>query len=463
MATRQESKSEIRATREEWEAAMNRWYNSYRRGEHGRDLLERQYPLHFKLKENIKSLNGEPIVIFKGPEGHVYNKYAYRGMILNAKELGGIFTLTVFLSPNEMENWEGERVETVQLFQIDAVRKIFGITDEQRKEMKFFNLLNTLNLKRNENVIKIERDIRTYKESMMSMQRDIERYEKKLTELEDILKKTKVDNVTLEGMLDSFRQLGKNKKVFNAYVRDDSKMVVETEMLYAISKKTNKEDRRKKVGRLAFELSTQGIDYCKFTNLDYCYHSVEYRGSHYYLPNVKDQGICYGDNGTLMSDLVKSGNFYELVDFLILFFSLFPHDSGAPFINHGQWMKGRVRELKTNPFNVATNRKLWELYPGKVYAQSDEERKALMFAELEDFATNMGQRVAPVRNPLAWAWAAPNPEPTPIEVPTITLDDINRYEETVIRGNFETPTNIEVTTDETTEPEAPRDPDELVF
>lgn len=400
--TKQEVKSEIRATREEWTIAINKWGNVRHALGIGTRLLDDQYPLYFKLKENIKSLNGEPVLIVRAPNGHPLEGYPYKGMILNTKEIGGNYSLTVFFQTIEQETWDHERIESIQLYQVIPVRSGFVITEQQKKDMKFFNLLNIINAKKNESVINTERSLREHKESMMSMQRDVERYERKITELEEVLEKSKSNALTLEGMLDSFRELGKNKKVFNAFLKEDGKMIIETEMIYATSPKTQKADKRKKVGRLAFELTTNGIGNCKFVNLDYCYHSPEYPGSHYYLPNVKNMNVCYGDNGVLMDNLAREGSFYELVDFLILFFSLFPHDTGAPYIGHIKWLGGRVRELKSNPFEVSSNRKLWELYPGKQYKRSLEEKKALMFSELEDFVNNTTNRVAPVRNGLTW-------------------------------------------------------------
>lgn len=431
---KKEAKTEIRASRQEWDAAMNNWVSIYKRNLTGNYLLEDQYSMYFKLKENIKSLNGEPVVVIKSTDGGIYTSYPYKGMILNAKPMGDNFSLTVFFTPTDREPWNGERIEAVQLFQVIPVRAIEAATEEQKKEMRFFNLLNAINGEKNKNAVQLDRSIREHKELVVSLTRDIERYERKLTELEEALEKSKANNLTVEGMLDSFRELGKNKKIFNAFVTDAGKMVVETEMIYVISSKAKiqKEDKRKKVGRLVFELTTKGISTCRITNLDYCFHEAG-NPTHYSLPHVADYVICRGSNEALLDNLAKAGSFYELADFLILFFSLFPHDSGIPRVNHGTWYKNRVRELKKNPFTVTDNRKIWELYPGKIYAQSPEEKKALMFEELEAFANNREHRVAPVRQHITFTLPTINPAHWEIaELPTPPIArELRAYEQRI--------------------------------
>lgn len=360
-------RSKIEITREEWAEAEKRWTADYSSGRNrGQDLSERQLGLLGELQKNgVKALNGVAVLVIKDNGGSFFSSYPYRGMILNTKEINNEYVLTVLYYPSDHEGWDGERVEIVHLSQIDQVQEVFLPIQDQIKEMKLLQIINVINRSRKQNIINIENKRKDYLNAIASKEKDIASYKKTVALYDAQIKASQIPDLSKEEVLKFFRFLAKNKKVVNAYVNMAGEMIVETAMLYATTPVKLLENKKKPVGRMIFLLNTQGISYCRFANLDYCYHSPG-SGSyptHYPHPNISSTGICSGNNQKEMDDMCKNGQFYELVDFLLLFFSMFPHDSGGPHIQHETWMASKLPEPKANPWE--TDQRLWELYPGK--------------------------------------------------------------------------------------------------
>lgn len=326
-------------------------------------LLPKQIGLRKELQKNLKALNGEPILRIAGSDGGWFSSYCYKGMILNAKEIaGGDFELTVVLYPPPQGDWGEDQIVNVNLFEVIQVKDIYIPEAKDLKEEKFVSIVRGMNKQRNTQLINLERIHKDYKVGIEQKEKDIALFKRKINELEMKMKSVKVPNLEKDDVLKLFNQLAKNKKVANAYLTEAGRMVVETRMLYATSPVKNNENKRKPIGRMAMELDLGGIDKCKFTNLDFCYHP---RGSesHYPHPNVSGQRICSGSNTGQMDNMLKGGNYYELVDFLIVFFSLFPHDTGAPHVDHMTWLASRRVEKKENPFR--REERFWELSAAK--------------------------------------------------------------------------------------------------
>ena len=275
------------------------------------------------------------------------------------------YRLTVLYYPSDHESWNGEKIEELFLFQVDQVQEVFLPILEQIKEMKFLQVINVINRSRKQSLVMLESKRKDYLNGIISKERDLVNYKKNVADLEAQIKTNQIKDLTKEEVVKLFDLLSKNKKVENAFINMAGEMVVETKMLYATTPVELIENKKKPIGRMVFRLSTSGIAYCSFANLDYCYHSggITTNGGHYPHPNVSGGRICSGSNGTLLSNMCQGGQFYELVDFLLVFFSLFPHDSGGPHVQHEVWMATRKPEPKTNPFE--TEQRLWELYPGK--------------------------------------------------------------------------------------------------
>lgn len=365
MATQPKNKIEV--TREEWATAEQRWYELRHNGSYlDQTLSERQFGLYNQLeKGGVKSLNGTAVIILRDSSGAAYSDYCYRGMILNARMISNEYMLTVMYYASDNESWEGERVEEVRLFQIEQVQEVFLPIPEQLKDMKFLQIINVINRSRNQNLISLETRRKDYLNAVVAKERDIASYKRSVATLEVQIKAAQIPDLSKEEIIGFFRLLAKNKKVVNAYVNMAGEMVIETAMLYATTPVKLLENKKKPVGRFVFVLNTQGISRCKFANLDYCYHSGGdmTNGSHYPHPNLAGTNICSGNNSSMLDTMCRGGQFYELVDFLLLFFAMFPHDSGGPHVSHETWMASRNPEPKTNPFE--TEQRLWELYPGK--------------------------------------------------------------------------------------------------
>ena len=359
-------KKKIEVTREEWQQAEGRWYNTYKKGTYQtRELNERQLGLQVQIQKNIKSLNGTAIIILRDSDGNIYQQYCYRGMILKTQETNNQYVFTVLLYPSDNEDWDGERIEEVYLYQIEQAQDIFLPGEAEIKEMKFLQIINIINRSRKKNLIDLETKRKDYLRAIDSKEKDILNYKNNVAFLETQIKINQIPDLSKEEITKFFRYLGKNKKINNAYINMAGEMVIETKMLYATTPVKMIENKKKPVGRFIFKLSTNGMSACSFANLDYCYHNPG-SPSHYPHPNISSQAICTGNNSGMLNGLVQAGQFYELTDFLLIFFSLFPHDSGGPHVRHETWIASRKPEPKANPFESPPSERLWELYPGKM-------------------------------------------------------------------------------------------------
>lgn len=380
-------KSKTEVTRAEWDKAIKRWgWSRDHSPWNDHNLDDRQFGLHQALEKNIKALNGLAILITRSEDGSYFNAYPYRAMVLNAKTHGAGYILTTLWYPSDNEGWNGEKIEEVYLYQIDPVQDTFSPKTENMKDMKFLRALTLINTSRNRNIADLERKRRDYVIGVAGKEKDIEAYKKEIVRLDAHIKDARVTDLTKEEITKFFRYFDKNKRIENAYFTTAGEMIVETKMLYAMHPEKMIEDKDKPVGRLVFRLSPNGIENSRFANLDYCYHKSG--GGCYPLPNVSGSNICYGDNGTMLNNFLKNGEFYETTDFLLVFFSLFPHDKGTPHVRHEVWMEGREIEPKVNPFEAPVAERLWELHPDKpaTKAKKKEEYEEARFELLKKFA-----------------------------------------------------------------------------
>jgi hypothetical protein len=370
-------KQKIEATRVDWEQAEDRFRALPKNHYLPRDYMKlnnRQVGMISALRENIKSMNGEAVMVFCNADGVPYGVNPYRGMVLNAREYEtGKYTLRVLLHPSDHDDWTGERLEDIFLYQLEQVRDVHVASQDDLRKMRFLQIIDTINRSRKSHITVMEKQKADYQYQIQSLRKEVVRYENQLKAVDIKLKTNNIVDLTGDQVMDFFRQLGKHKKVANAYLDMAGRMVVETRMLYTISPVLLKENKRRPIGRFVMRLSTEGIRNCEFANLDYCYNSG---GSHYPHPNIMNKQLCHGDNGADLDAMARSGSFYELTDFLILFLSMFPQDSGGPHVPHDVWIRSRKPEPKTNPFY--TPDRMWELRPVKdpvVQVQPTEKKK----------------------------------------------------------------------------------------
>lgn len=171
-------------------------------------------------------------------------------------------------------------------------------------------------------------DVESYKNAMLTQAKEVER-------LEELLSKKEVKNLTLKDIEAELAAIKRNQKVADAYISTQGHLIVITKMLYALDT-TGKENKKIEIGRFVFNTPLTGKNVRAF-GLDYV---AEDEHSH---PNLRGSSICWGENATELKSISDSGQLYELVDLLIIFFSLYPHDGGSPYIDFDSWLEERER------------------------------------------------------------------------------------------------------------------------
>lgn len=356
----------VNVRREEWRKGEDMWWK-LKETHPGRlsyaNLLPVQVKLWAKYKTNPKSVIGEPVLIAVGVDGAYFGNFPYPATILKAFEEGGNYFFKCLFHPIQEEEWDGEKVADIRLYQVIPLSEPKEPTGKMEKEIRanlmYANILNTLNNNRNGALATLRKNEASYQSSLNSLQKDVVRYQRLLDETEDKLKKTVVDSMGVSELQALIDQLKTHKKIEWAFLGQDGNLYFQTYMLCAMDPKTNKEDKRKPVGRFAMCINPVGYNVTAW-NLDYAYQGQGH-------PNLEGAGgICLGSNGTLVANLAKEGRFFELADFMILFFSLFPHDTGSPYVPHMEWLAGRNKSSHMNP---------WKDYP-KLYEVKGEKEDA---------------------------------------------------------------------------------------
>lgn len=204
--------------------------------------------------------------------------------------------------------------------------------------------LAAFNRQANTEFRKAAEDIEYLKREKANYLRQIEKYDKDIKHKEGLVASGKESKMDLKGLAALVASINKQDKVEDAYIGIKGNLVVFTKMLYGLDS-TGKEDKSVEIGRFIFRMPLIGLSPIAF-NLDY---AVSPTGSDpYWHPNIRGTNICQGDNAKEILGAARAGQLYELVDFLIIFLSLYPHDGGNPYIGFPEWLQQRTRLRASN-------------------------------------------------------------------------------------------------------------------
>ena len=129
------------------------------------------------------------------------------------------------------------------------------------------------------------------------------------------------------------KQLNNHTMVNEAYISEYGNLIVLTDNLISIDPTYNKVTHHE-LGRFTIRLQLSDSLRINVMNRDY-------EANGYAHPNIDNSSICWGNNKKDIADLTSQGDLYLLVDFIIRFFSTFPHQSDNPYINYEDWMDER--------------------------------------------------------------------------------------------------------------------------
>jgi hypothetical protein len=335
-----------------WLEARARWKRLYINALSPNSTHLKDFQMAFwgKLEENAKSVIGEPILVVARPTGGWLTTYPYPATILKVTEEGGQWVLTCLYQPIEEEHWDAEKIVKVYIHQILPLIPNEPLTPEEEKKLKdylaFATLLKPINDNRNGELTRLKSEKQSYEASLDSLNRDIQRYRKVLETTEKKILEANDQSLTVDDLKQQLDLAARHRKVAWAMYDQSGHILIETSMLYVTNPTTNKEDKRKPVGRFAFKITPRDASiYAQ--NLDYGSPTGHRH------PNLNSDHICLGGNDGLVRDLILKGDFYALIDFMVLFFALFPQDNGSPYTDPMAWLRTKVVEPRENSYRNA--------------------------------------------------------------------------------------------------------------
>jgi hypothetical protein len=381
--------------REKWLALMNR-INPPTPSR----LLDFQQAFWGKLEEDPKSVIGEPVLIIAQPTGGWYTGHTYPATILKVTEDGGQWIITCLYQPIEEERWENERIEKVYIHQLLPLVTNEPLSPEEKTKLEtylsFMALLNPINRMRNSALTRLQQEKASIQSSLQSLRRDMARYENNLAKISESIETTTDDSLSVDDLRKTLDQVGAHHRVAWAMYDQRGNLIVETQMLNVIDPATNKENKRKPIGRFAFRISTSDGFTLQATNLDY-----EGTNGHKH-PNINGTSVCLGGNQNMVMEMMRKGDFYGMIDFLILFFSMFPHDPGSgPYCDPIRWLQDKTKVPHNNPWRTESTPILY------IVSQTTEDAKKRVYKK---------KRKKPVRKPKEEVGETS----TPVTPPTLT-------------------------------------------
>lgn len=309
-------------------------------------LRDFQENLWGRVLDNPKDVVGEPVLIIANTDGDLMQNWPYPATILKAIEGEGHLTFRVIYHPIEEEQWSGERIENVKLYQVMPLREQPKARTEHKEQLQFSLLLTRLNSSRNQSITSLRQREEQTLRYISDTQKNLSKYERDLKSYRDQLEGSKGDFLTADDVKENLAQLSKHKYVDWAALTRNGELVVQTKMLYHTAKSSGKVDLSKPIGRFALWISpmTTGI----------MAHNMDYSRGGYGHMNLSNDSICLGGNSGEVHTMIQTGRFYDLVDFMVLFFSLFPHDAGDGGYagGHTAWMAERQNNVTSNPWNT---------------------------------------------------------------------------------------------------------------
>lgn len=240
----------------------------------------------------------------------------------------------------------------------DAHLKAAMDTYHQKQEavrMKGVNsLLSTVNSHRSKRSQEINNDlngnarnISQHESALQKLQTD----RKILLSTKTALEKSDEGQLDLELIMGRIEELKKHVAIEDAYLAKSGNIIIFTKMLHAVNPQTNK-SRRNNVGKFTISLGYSGSHFLYISNRSYSYADPEEYDEddgdapdYNDHPNISSTSVCLGDDQVLVKSMFNAFDLFMLVDYLIQFLTLFPHDAGSPYVDHMHWLEHK-HELK---------------------------------------------------------------------------------------------------------------------
>ena len=284
-----------------------------------------------QYKKDMMKLRGESVLL-KRDESNSYIGQIYKGIIVD-------------IQPHTEDPLTIEK--TIFVLHVDGISEVYKAKYFQFEIDRNINVpvkaiykyvADAINTGRPQEIKNAEYKIRDARSAKQDYEKRAKEYADKLEEQEKILATLQKNDKTYteKSLAEQFAMIKKHAHIEKAYISVDGNIIVITKMLEALDGNTLKPlDRR--FGRMIIRLhyDKNGGSYSiKASNMDFASASGREH------PNIStdDNTICWGNNGTEVLSMLQTGSIYLLVDFMITFFSLFPHPSGSPYTNPIEWL-----------------------------------------------------------------------------------------------------------------------------
>lgn len=311
-------------------------------------------------KGRLSSLLGQEFRIITDERGIPLPKL-YLGNLVNISgdgAEGSLMAFTLHLADDSIYNARLFQIEpTKDVKPTEPTKKEIQAALKAKEDLAMLEFFKVLKRKTPSQYKRITDQLRMFNTNVEYAKTQQEHYlkEEKMNEtsvkrLELDLAKLKDDSLDMADLELLFKRLNKHAKIEGFYLASSSKIVVLTKPLYGVGK-NDKEDKANLIGRFLFLLEINSpVLYA--INLDYAALRNS-RGEDfgvYFHPNISSTRICWGNNQTEINNMLSKMELYEVFDFMITFFSTWPHEEDSnPFIDFDRWAELKERVILSDP------------------------------------------------------------------------------------------------------------------
>jgi hypothetical protein len=207
------------------------------------------------------------------------------------------------------------------------------------------NLTTVMNNKINQHYISqvnntksLSTNIKASKDNIIKMERDLE------TTLNN-LENAKRFTLSSRKLSKELALLKKHDKIDDVYISNQGSIFVKTKSLKRTSPDTGKVKQFGNIGSFLMRLSYDPSQ-SRFLNV----FNLDYTDGEYDHPNIQNGDVCMGNNESEIRAMYNNCQLYQLVDFLVMFFSVYPQDEHAsPHIDFDDWWGEKSRRTQPLP------------------------------------------------------------------------------------------------------------------
>ena len=289
-----------------------------------------------KYKTNKRLLIGLQVIIIANALGNAMSSHL-KGIIVKIAENKTKKKLIYSILRDDNED-----IEKCLLYQIEAVDDLFKL-DPSNKNILVNDFVECMVKKISSQYKDLDKKIATEDKYLEEYFRRIKETKNKIVNLKIQKKKAEGGIFTKEELLKILTALRKHRQIEDAYVSTERSIVIITKMLYATNEKTHTEDRRKEIGSFYIRLNFKEFNHhISIKNLTFERFKDGGDGP-YDHPHIEGDSICWGNNSQEVEVMWKDGQIYELIDFIIVFLSVYPQTDGKPYVTYDDWMDNKKK------------------------------------------------------------------------------------------------------------------------